>query len=552
MNIYNTRLMNLLIIIAGALMFIPYLGSVHLFDWDEVNFAESAREMLMTGNYLKVQINYQTFWEKPPFFIWIEAISMNIFGINEFAARLPNAIIGIITLAILFNIGRKAFDPVFGIFWVITYAGSFLPHFYFKSGIIDPYFNLFIFLGIYFVWKISSVPKGASNRKIFAMMAGIFLGLAVLTKGPVALIISGLTILIYFFVRRSIKIFSWKEVFIFSGSLLLIACSWFLIIFIIDGPFFVTEFIDYQIRLFKTKDAGHGGPFFYHFLVLLFGCFPASMFIVKAFGKKYSDTVQNKQLKSAMVICLLVVLILFSIVETKIVHYSSFCYFPITFLAAYTLHKVYRHKIFMADFFRTVVLCFGFLFAFILTALPLCMINLKAILKWFAHATVIKDDFVLANLEANVSWSFWESMIGVFYFIALIIFFILAKKNLVRATIILYFATMVTLQCVLYFIVPKVEGYIQASVIDFYQSKKGQDVYVEVHGFKSYAHLFYFEKKPGNRPESFNEEWLLRGKIDKPVYFVTKITNHDLDNMAGIKLINSKNGFSFYERLPGP
>jgi hypothetical protein len=253
-----------------------------------------------------------------------------------------------------------------------------------------------------------------------------------------------------------------------------------------------------------------------------------------------------------MVICLLVVLILFSIVETKIVHYSSFCYFPITFLAAYTLHKVYRHKIFMADFFRTVVLCFGFLFAFILTALPLCMINLKAILKWFAHATVIKDDFVLANLEANVSWSFWESMIGVFYFIALIIFFILAKKNLVRATIILYFATMVTLQCVLYFIVPKVEGYIQASVIDFYQSKKGQDVYVEVHGFKSYAHLFYFEKKPGNRPESFNEEWLLRGKIDKPVYFVTKITNHDLDNMAGIKLINSKNGFSFYERLPGP
>lgn len=47
--------------------FVPYLGNVHLFDWDEINFAESAREMLATGNYLRVQIDYQPFWEKPPF-----------------------------------------------------------------------------------------------------------------------------------------------------------------------------------------------------------------------------------------------------------------------------------------------------------------------------------------------------------------------------------------------------------------------------------------------------------------------------------------------------
>jgi 4-amino-4-deoxy-L-arabinose transferase-like glycosyltransferase len=552
MNLNNTRLVSFFIVIAGALMFIPCLGITHLFDWDEVNFAESAREMLMTGNYLKVQINYQTFWEKPPFFIWMEALSMNIFGVNEFAARLPNAFIGIITLVVLFNIGRKTFDPVFGIFWAMAYAGSFLPHFYFKSGIIDPYFNLFIFLGIYFAWKVSSLPKGGNLRKRFAMLAGVFLGLAVLTKGPVALIIAGLTILIYLFVRRSIKIFSWKEIFIFSASLLLVASSWFLIIFIIDGPFFLTEFIDYQIRLFKTKDAGHGGPFFYHFLVLLFGCFPASMYVVKAFGKKYSDTTQNKQLKSMMVICLLVVLILFSIVETKIVHYSSFCYFPITFLAAYTLHKVYRHKIFMASFFRVVVLCFGCFFAFILTALPLCMINLKVVLKWVESIVPIKDDFALANLQADVRWSGWESMIGVFYFIALIIFFIVAKRNMVKASITLFFASIIILQSVLYVIVPKVEGYIQASAIDFYQSLKGKDVYVEVYGFKSYAHLFYFDKKPGNRPESFNEEWLLRGEIDKPVYFVTKITNRGLDQVAGVKLINSKNGFNFYVRMPGP
>ena len=52
----------LLITLAGALFFIPFLGAVHLFDWDEINFAESAREMLVSGNFHQVQINFQPFF----------------------------------------------------------------------------------------------------------------------------------------------------------------------------------------------------------------------------------------------------------------------------------------------------------------------------------------------------------------------------------------------------------------------------------------------------------------------------------------------------------
>ena len=57
-----------ILILSGIIFFIPFLGRVHLFDWDEINFAESAREMIVTGNYHRVQINFQPFWEKPPFF----------------------------------------------------------------------------------------------------------------------------------------------------------------------------------------------------------------------------------------------------------------------------------------------------------------------------------------------------------------------------------------------------------------------------------------------------------------------------------------------------
>jgi 4-amino-4-deoxy-L-arabinose transferase-like glycosyltransferase len=97
------------ITVFGLLLFIPNLSSTTLFDWDEINFAEAAREMIVTGDYSRVTINFLPFWEKPPLFLWMQALSMNIFGINEFAARLPNAIFGIITLVTLFIIGKRHF-----------------------------------------------------------------------------------------------------------------------------------------------------------------------------------------------------------------------------------------------------------------------------------------------------------------------------------------------------------------------------------------------------------------------------------------------------------
>ena len=92
--------------LVGALVYIPFLGASHLFDWDEINFAESAREMLVSGDYLSVQINFLPFWEKPPLFIWLQALSFWLFSTftdqawvsMEFAARFPNALVGIAAL----------------------------------------------------------------------------------------------------------------------------------------------------------------------------------------------------------------------------------------------------------------------------------------------------------------------------------------------------------------------------------------------------------------------------------------------------------------------
>src|SRR6185312_8576971 len=123
------------IVVLGTLLFVPFLGHVHLFDWDEINFAECAREMIVSKDYLRVQIDFQPFWEKPPLFIWMQALSMHLFGVGEYAARFPNALTGIVTMLVIFYAGKRVISERMGMWWALLYAATWLPHFYFKSGI---------------------------------------------------------------------------------------------------------------------------------------------------------------------------------------------------------------------------------------------------------------------------------------------------------------------------------------------------------------------------------------------------------------------------------
>ena len=265
----------LLITLASIILFLPFLGSVHLFDWDEVNFAEASREMLITHDYSIPQINFQPFWEKPPLFFWFQVISMKVFGVNEFASRFPNAVCGIFTLLILYKLGKKIMDQAFGMLWVLVYAGSLLPHFYFKSGIIDPWFNLFIFLAVYQFFKYTDFEEKRGRLNI--ALAGLYCGLAVMTKGPVALLILGLTYGTFTLLHRFRHFIRFTDILIFLAITSAIGGLWFLALLAKGQEHVIKEFITYQIRLFRTEDADHGGPFFYHFVILLLGCFPQQL-----------------------------------------------------------------------------------------------------------------------------------------------------------------------------------------------------------------------------------------------------------------------------------
>ncbi|RCR68046.1 ArnT family glycosyltransferase [Larkinella punicea] len=539
-----SRFIPVLLVLAGALFYFPFLGRVHLFDWDEINFAESAREMIVTGNYTRVQINFQPFWEKPPLFFWLQVLAMKAFGINEFAARFPNAVMGIVTLLVLYFVGKKSVDERFGLLWALAYFGSLTPHLYFKSGIIDPTFNLFIFLSVWLIAQAVSA-YGTSKATRLAAFSGLFVGLAVLTKGPVGGLLVGLTFLIYWAIQRFRPILSFLNGLLFFGCGLAVASVWFGLELVKNGFWFFEEFFRYQIRLFSTPDAGHQQPFYYHFVVVLLGCFPMSLLAIRGFFSGARPDFNGPAFRRWMIILFWVVMILFSIVKTKIVHYSSMAWFPVSYLAATVLYQYLNGALKWNRWLTIGIAVIGGVLALLITALPLVGMNAADLIPY------IKDRFAAANLTAPVEWQGWEWIIGTVYGLIILGLLVLRQKRPVGSVVTLFLATPVLLWFVLPAIVPKIERYTQGAVIDFYEAKQGQDVYIEPIGYKSYAHLFYFRKQPPTNPNSYREDWLINGLVDKPAFFVTRNINIDQYRYhPNLEIIREEAGFVFLRRKP--
>lgn len=568
----NPRLIGLWLLLAATVLFVPFIGNCNLFDWDEVNFAECAREMLVTGNYSQVQIAYKPFWEKPPLFIWMQAGSMKLFGINEFSARFPNALCGILTLLTVFFIGKKLQSQKLGLLWSLMMASALLPHFYFKSGIIDPWFNLFILLSLSFAFDfITSIEK---KKLVSACVGGVLLGLAVLTKGPVAMLVLGISILIFLVWTSQLKKLWSLPMVIYSITTLFVSASWFVAEWASGNKAVIEEFIQYQIRLFNTEDSGHSGPWFYHIIVLLIGCFPVS-FLFLAFYKKTKQAGENEALFRKLLLALFwVVLILFSLVKTKIIHYSSLCYFPITYIAALGLSKK-QNELSITPFAGIVYLLLACIISMAFVMLGLIE-NFKSKLL---SGDIIQDPFAKQCLSAEVKWSGFEFLLGLLFFVGCFIIFYGLKKNAYKQVLIGSAANVLFINLAILILVPKIEAYTQRASIDFYRSCSLHSNYIETRGFKSYAYLFYANRKPSDysNPDQINyiEEkqaemekqgyqkltshalanllWLEHGKIDRPAFFVIKsIDEPVVETNKNLSKLYSKNGFSFYVRMPQP
>jgi 4-amino-4-deoxy-L-arabinose transferase-like glycosyltransferase len=168
----------------GTVLFLFNLGGRDLWEPDETRYAVIAREMKETGNWILPHLNGEVYAEKPPLSFWLVSLSAFFVGENNaLANRLPSALAGLMTLLITFLLGERLFNLRVGFLSAMVLGTCILFPQLSRWVMLDSLFTPFFLLTLFFFYL--GYEKEERRRRYY-LLAGLFAGLAILTKGPAA------------------------------------------------------------------------------------------------------------------------------------------------------------------------------------------------------------------------------------------------------------------------------------------------------------------------------------------------------------------------------
>ena len=219
----------LLITLIYGLIWFGTLNYRHLIPSDEGRYAEMAREMLVTGDWITPRYNGYKYFEKPPLQIWASAIAFQAFGFGEWQARLWSALTGFLTILIIGFTGSRIFNPRAGWLGALVLASS-------PMWIISGHFNsLDMGLSAFMVSALCALllaqtSDNKTGRRNWMWLCWSMMSLATLSKGLIGAAIPAMVFIAYSISAWDWKI--WSRLHIFSGTILFLAITapWFFLV----------------------------------------------------------------------------------------------------------------------------------------------------------------------------------------------------------------------------------------------------------------------------------------------------------------------------------
>lgn len=231
----------------ASIFILPKLGQTPLRSWDEAWYAEIARNILNSGNWLLMKWNGLPYYDHPPFGFWLMALSFKLFGVSEFAARLPSALSGITSIILIYFIGKNLFNKTVGFAAGIILLST--PWFWLRSreGNLDIILVCFSLLSILFAYK-------SKKEHSFLPILALVFSFVLLTKTVIGL---GLIPIILYLYMKPVDL---KPSIVILSVLILLTVfiPWYLINFISYGlPFIDRNIFVTGLRLASWKAIGH-------------------------------------------------------------------------------------------------------------------------------------------------------------------------------------------------------------------------------------------------------------------------------------------------------
>jgi 4-amino-4-deoxy-L-arabinose transferase len=381
----------LLIIVVIFLVSLFQLNSWGITETSEARYAQIAKEMFDSGNYIHPTKMGIYHYHKPPLTYYITAFAYHIFGVNEFAIRFFLSVALLIQLVLVYKTALLLFkDYKTSLLAVVLYISTPLVLASARNLTTDTYLNTFILMSVYF-WL-----RYLDNKKFFFLFY-LSIALGFLTKGPLVFIpIIVFQLCWYYFNSIKIKL----SIYDLLGIGLFLVCSgWWYFIIIQENPIIWDYFIKNQLYgRMATKDAfSRGKPFWYYIAFIPLSLLPWVIYVFFSFVQKKTDSAIYTK-KKALLASFFIIILIFSLFKTKLIFYVLPSLF---FLILYCANHLINLS---ENLWRKLTFYLYGYFLLLFTVAVTAMILHKIEIPLLALVILFSGLFVSVFLVRNKSW----------------------------------------------------------------------------------------------------------------------------------------------------
>ena len=326
----NERLTSGVAIFCLVLLYFWGNGTLPVTAPVEVNYAQTAKEMLAAGDWLSPQIYGNYWYDKPIFFYWELVAAFSMFGVTDFAARFFPALFAAAGLALTYAFARRIYDERTA-FWSTIILGTGVLYAVLAKLILTD-MSLFLFFG----GTLAAFFIGyREQRRKYFYIAYACAGLAVLTKGPIGLLLPGLIILVFLALERDLS--ALRRICIPTGLLVFAAvCApWYVYMYLTHGADFVNTFLGIHNVLRATVSEHAQWNVWYFYLGIYFiGMFPWSFALPLALYRAWRIRPVIDVRTFFLLVWAIIVPLFFQCMATKYPTYSFPAFLPTAILTA--------------------------------------------------------------------------------------------------------------------------------------------------------------------------------------------------------------------------
>ena len=372
------------IIAVASTVFFTSLGKARLWDRDEPRNAGCAVEMMQRGDLIVPIFNDELRHQKPALLYWLMIAAYSVFGVSEFAARLPSAILGVGSALLTYGIARRLFDSSVALLAAIALSSSIMFCVAARAATPDSVLIFFSTLGMYFYVLGTFAPNDDGDGIVlrnqghwfpqqigYIILMNCAFGLAVLAKGPIGLVLPTAIIGMFLLIQRldplpkqNNKIEGYLSRLVVSalriinpvhflrtcwymrpltaiGIVLLIAAPWYIAVGIqTNGDFTKLFFLTENFARATTVMESHSGSWLYYPVTIAIGFFPWSIFlgpVLFTIDHQVSRRTNNAPAITLLACWVAVQVGLFSLASTKLPSYVTPCYPALAMLTAFCI-----------------------------------------------------------------------------------------------------------------------------------------------------------------------------------------------------------------------